>query len=187
MVPKSARMWGSWVATMAAIGRPVPGVEVTGRIRYEKDRRVVQTRMRKLAVYSDSDYDEWGASVGMSLAPRSDKSGFSASLTHGWGVDEQSTDRLWEDQPMSLIGNNNWSAQNRTNIRIGYGVLLSNTPAVLTPFAEFAAQDTLQSGRVGVELTSERSDVYSELFCSERERESDRPDREIMFILSMNF
>ena len=168
-------------------GETGSGVEVTGRLRYEKDRHVVETRLRKLAVYSDSDYDEWGASVGMSLSPHNDGSGFSASLTHSWGVDEQSTDRLWADQPLSLIGSSNWSARNRTNMRIGYGVPLTGSSAVLTPFAEVGVQDTLQSTRVGFELASKRSDVYSELFYSVREREYDKPDRAIMFTLSARF
>ena len=167
-------------------GETGSGLDVTGGIRYEKDRSVTEVRVRKLLVHSSTGYDEWGASLQLRLTPHTDGSGFSASLRRDWGAEVDNTDRLWDDQRLSQIGSD-LAVKENIEIHMGYGIALPNRPAMLTPFAEFAEQSTLQRVHLGVRLTSEPSGVNSKLYIFMRERELAKPERGIMFNLAVKF
>ena len=167
-------------------GETGSGLDVTGGIRYEKDRSVTEVRVRKLLVHSSTGYDEWGASLQLRLTPHTDGSGFSASLRRDWGAEVDNTDRLWDDQRLSQIGSD-LAVKENIEMHMGYGIALPNRPAMLTPFAEFAEQSALQRAHLGVRLTSEPSGVDSKLYIFMRERELAKPERGIMFNLAVKF
>ena len=167
-------------------GETGSGLDMTGGIRYEKDHSVAEVRVRKLLVHSANGYDEWGASLQLRLTPHSDGSGFSASLRRNWGAEVDNTDRLWDDQRLSQIGSDLVVKEN-IEMHMGYGIELPNRPAMLTPFAEFAEQSALQRAHLGFRLTSEPSGVDSKLYILMRERELAKPERGIMFNLSVKF
>ena len=88
------------------------GVEVGGGFGlHSPDSRLsLNASARWLATHSDSNQREWGASIGVRLAPDSQGQGWSASLRQEWGLQREgrlSDDKLFESDargPASTLG-----------------------------------------------------------------------------------
>ncbi len=77
------------------------GIEVGGGfgLHAPDSRLSLDASGRWLATHSDSDQKEWGASIGLQIAPDSEGRGWSASLRQEWGLQQEgalSSDTLFE-------------------------------------------------------------------------------------------
>ena len=73
------------------------GVELGGRIRYADPRLglTIEGAVRGLLAHENNDYDEWGASGSLRLAPGSAGQGLTLTLAPTWGAASSGVDGLW--------------------------------------------------------------------------------------------
>ena len=99
----------------------------------------LEARGRVLALYSQEDYEEYGASVTASVSPGVDGRGLSVAVSPRWGtgsgegVGMLRREGLWRDDGARRTGRSGDSAMS-LDARAGYGVRAMR--GLLTPFAE---------------------------------------------------
>ena len=81
------------------------GVEVAGGLSYAdpKSGFGVEARANILALYSQSDYREHGASLTASLTPKPGGEGLSLAVTPRVGRQARGADVLWRDDPFAVV------------------------------------------------------------------------------------
>ncbi len=104
------------------------GIEMGGGLAYENTRLglSIEARGRWLAKHRAAGFEEWGASLGVSLDPGASGLGPSFSLTPVWGRASSGIGALWEDDarvPPGGVGAEETAstAPNRLDAEIGYG------------------------------------------------------------------
>ncbi len=117
------------------------GIEVGGGFGlHAPDSRVsLNARGRWLATHSDSNQKEWGASVGVAIAPDSQGRGWSASLRQEWGLQQEgvlSDDTLFENGTGGST-----STLGSLAARAGYGFGLMEGLMTLSADARLATGD----------------------------------------------
>ena len=129
------------------------GVELGGRVQYADPTLglTIEGAVRGLLAHEDSDYQEWGASGTIRLAPGAGGQGLSVSLAPTWGAAASGVDGLWSRQTaQGLAPQGTRQAQaGRLNADVGYGVPLFDT-GLLTPYAgTVLAEGAARTYRVG--------------------------------------
>ena len=129
------------------------GLELGGGVRFESGRLKGSIEAHWLATHSASSLEESSLSATLQLKPGSNGQGLSASLTPSWGNANSSTQHAWQDSALNLIPTPNnqsvpWSMQSR----LGYGLAIPHSPAVLTPFMELNQDDHNTRQRLGMAL-----------------------------------
>ena len=119
------------------------GVEVAGGLSYAdpKSGFGVEARANMLALYSQSDYREHGASLTASLTPKRGGEGLSLAVTPRVGRQARGADVLWRDDPFAVVNGSTDAAEMSLDARVGYGVSVPALKGMLTPFGEVRLWD----------------------------------------------
>lgn len=136
------------------------GLEVGGRVQYADPRLglTIEGTVRGLLAHEDADYQEWGASGRVRLAPDPAGEGLALTLSPTWGAAASGVEDLWSRQtPQGLAPPG--TRQTRTGqlaADVGYGVALFKT-GLLTPYAGMVlAEGAGRTYRVGTRWTGTR-------------------------------
>ena len=123
------------------------GLEAAGGLRYSDPSSglTMEGRIRGLLSHS-SDYEEWGASGLVQIAPGQEGRDLSASLRPSWGL--TSARGLWEGGVPDVAGV--VSPSGRLDAEIGYGFGVPGGIGVVTPYAGLGlAAEGVRSWRAG--------------------------------------
>ena len=137
-------------------GQTGAGLELGGGLRY----RVPQVGLtaegygRWLAVHEGA-LQEWGVGAMVTIDPRMDRRGLSASVTPSWGETASGVQRLWQQGAAGPA----WYGTSRAQVdaQLGYGVPVFGGRSVLTPFGAMnLAGDEARRYRLGGSLATSR-------------------------------
>ena len=135
------------------------GLEVGGRVQYADPRLglTVEGTVRGLLAHEDSDYQEWGASGSLRIAPGQDGQGLSLTLAPTWGAASSGMDGLWSRQTTAGLAPQGArpSPTAQLNAEIGYGIPAPFGPGLLTPYAGTVLSDgAARTYRLGTRWTA---------------------------------
>ena len=121
------------------------GVELGGRMQYADPALglTVEGAVRALLAHEDADYEEWGASGTLRLAPGADGQGLALTLSPTWGAASSGVDGLWSRQTTAGLApqGTRQTPTGRVNAEIGYGVAAPFGTGLLTPYAGTTLSD----------------------------------------------
>jgi cell division septation protein DedD len=121
------------------------GLELGGRVQYADPALglTIEAAVRGLLAHEDRDYQEWGASGTVRLAPGPGGRGLSLTLAPTWGAASSGVDGLWSRQTTAgLAPSGRPPAQaGRLNAQVGYGLWLPSTGGLVTPFTGVSVAD----------------------------------------------
>ena len=120
------------------------GVEVGGGVSYADAASglSVEARARMLVAHADDDYEEWGASATVRLAPGERGRGLSFSFAPTIGATSSATGRLWGAQDAhALAPDGDFEAARGLRAEMGYGMALSGDRFTATPNLGFGLSD----------------------------------------------
>ena len=134
------------------------GVELGGRVSYADPGTglSVEARGRMLVAHADSDYEEWGASASVRLAPGERGHGLSFSLSPTLGAAASGTERLWGARRAADLapGGGGFEAARGLQGELGYGLPLFGDRFTGTPNLGFGLSNSAREYRIGWRLTS---------------------------------
>ena len=160
------------------------GAEVGGALRYRNPATglTADGRIRAL-VGQGGNYEEWGISGTLRVAPGVDGQGVSFSLSPGYGNSGSGVQELWR-QGLAADENNATDETDgyamKLDARIGYGLgfALNEHHGILTPYGEMT-HGTTDSYRVGVNWKAgKRFDLT--LFSERRENTANPPEHAVL-------
>ena len=139
------------------------GAELGGEIGYENlpGGVDVSARGRYLVAHSESDFEEWAASVEVSLSPGGPGGrGLQFSLIPKWGSAASRVDSMWQgtsalesDGSARGSGSGSGLSPDSLDMEVGYGMSLRSRAGVLTPFGELGLADSdSRRARLGLRL-----------------------------------
>ena len=121
------------------------GLELGGRVRYADPALglTIEAAVRGLLAHEDDDYQEWGASGSLRLAPGAGGQGLALTLAPTWGATASGVNGLWSRQTTAgLAPQGGTQAQaGRLNAQVGYGLWLPSTGGLVTPFTGVSVTD----------------------------------------------
>ncbi len=132
------------------------GVELGGRVQYAHPGLglTVEGAVRGLLAHEDADYDEWGASGTVRLAPDAQGHGLSLTLSPTWGATASGVQGLWTRQTTAGLApsGQRQTPAGRLNAEVSYGLTPFDT-GLLTPYAGTVLTDGAdRTYRVGARL-----------------------------------
>ena len=135
------------------------GLELGGRVQYADPTLglTIEGAVRGLLAHEDSDYQEWGASGSVRLAPGQDGQGLSLTLAPTWGAASSGMDGLWSRRATAGLApqSTRQSPTGRLNAEIGYGLPAPFGPGLLTPYAGTVLSDgAARTYRLGTRWTA---------------------------------
>ena len=100
----SVEAGGRWDGGDADVGW---GLEIGGGLNYRNTEAGVgmAARGRYLVTHRENNFEDWGASIALSLDPGAPEEGMSLSLTPAWGNAASQVDNLWQNPLTPGIGN----------------------------------------------------------------------------------
>ena len=114
----------------------------------------IEARGRYLLTSGKNDFEQWGASVTLTVDPGASGRGLQASLIPTYGQPSSGVEGLWHGAGTSdafLYGDSAMGLA--LAARIGYGLSLPGSRGLLTPFGELGMQDGVSRRlRLGAEL-----------------------------------
>jgi len=126
------------------------GLVLNGGLRYVGPHVELEARGGLVALHSAEAYREHGLAVEMRVSPKAEGRGLSLSMAPRWGASAGDTTALWNDQlpraASSRVDTMSFDA------RMGYGLSIPGTNAVLTPFGEASAAGGSRRLRLGCRL-----------------------------------
>ncbi len=133
------------------------GLEVGGRVQYADPSLglTIEAAVRGLVAHEDEDYQEWGASGTMRLAPVAGSQGLALTVSPTWGVAASGVEGLWSRQTTAgLAPQSRPPAQSgRLAAEVGYGLPAPVGPGLLTPYVGTVLTDGAdRTYRVGTRL-----------------------------------
>ena len=122
------------------------GLEAGGSLRYTAKRLMFELSARGLLAHAESEYEEWGVSGSIRLAPGGEGRGLSMSLASAWGADSGGAERLWSERlgPASLGG---FDPDARLDAEVAYG--LDVPRGLLTPYTGLSHSGSADIWRAG--------------------------------------
>ena len=114
------------------------GLELGGRVQYADPTLglTVEGTVRALLAHEDSEYQEWGASGTIRLAPGPTGHGLSLTVAPTWGAAASGVDGLWTRQTTEGLAPATRQAQSgRLAADMGYGLPAPFDSGLLTPYA----------------------------------------------------
>ncbi len=124
------------------------GVEVGGGLRYAGSGFTIQVNARGLLAHAESDYEEWGVSGSVRLAPGEGGRGLSMRLGSSWGAPAGGADGLLSGRSAAgLAGSGEFDPGARLDAEVGYG--LDGVGGLLTPYGGVSVSGRAQTYRVG--------------------------------------
>ena len=135
------------------------GLEVGGRVQYTDPRLglTVEGAVRGLVAHEASDYEEWGASGTVRVAPGADGQGLALTLAPAWGATASGVEGLWSRQTTAGLApqGQRGPAAGRLTAKVGYGFAAFDA-GLLTPYGGMTlAQGGTQQYRLGARLAIE--------------------------------
>ena len=132
------------------------GLELGGRVQYADPALglTIDATVRGLLAHEDSDYQEWGASGTVRVAPGAGGHGLSLTLAPAWGATASGVDGLWSRQTTAGLApqGTRQTQAGRLNAEVGYGFAPFGT-GLLTPYAGTVLSDgAARTYRVGGRL-----------------------------------
>ena len=133
------------------------GLELGGRVQYANPALglTIEAAVRGLLAHEDSDYQEWGASGTIRIAPDPNGQGLSLTLAPTWGAASSGIESLWSRPTTAGLApqGTRQSPTGRLNAEIGYGLPAPYGPGLLTPYAGTTLSDgAARTYRVGTRL-----------------------------------
>ncbi len=133
------------------------GLELGGRVHYADPALglTIDAAVRGLLAHEDDDYQEWGASGSLRLAPGAGGQGLALTLAPTWGAASSGVNGLWSRQtPVGLAPEGTrQTPAGRLNAEIGYGVAAPFGTGLLTPYAgTVLSEGAARTYRVGGRL-----------------------------------
>ena len=133
------------------------GLELGGRVHYADPALglTIEAAVRGLLAHEDDDYQEWGASGSLRLAPGAGGQGLALTLAPTWGAASSGVNGLWSRQTTAGLApqGNRQTPAGRLNAEIGYGVAAPFGTGLLTPYAGTVLSDgAARTYRVGGRL-----------------------------------
>ena len=127
------------------------GMEVRAGVRYTAPGMTMEASAHSLFGHQRREYEEWGASGSIRLAPGTSGRGLSLTVAPSWGTAASGVDRLWSIQePSRLTPNRDFEPGGRLEAEIGYGVGMSGGRGVLTPYTGISlSNDDARTYRLG--------------------------------------
>ena len=118
-----------------------------------------EVRGRMLALHTAENYEEYGASMTLSVSPRPDGSGLSLSIAPRVGGETGGADTLWREDPFALSGARSAKRDAPSlDVGVGYGIRAMN--GLLTPFGEFnLSNEDRRRLRAGTRFNLRRSSL----------------------------
>ena len=103
----------------------------------------IEAAVRGLLAHEDSDYEEWGASGTVRVAPGAMGQGLSLTLAPAWGATASGVDGLWSRQTTAGLApqGTRQTPSGRLTAEIGYGVAAPFGTGLLTPYAGTVLSD----------------------------------------------
>ena len=121
------------------------GVELGGRFSYANPETGLglEANVRALVAHEDSEYEEWGASGALRLAPGERGRGLSFSLAPTYGTPGSGVDRLWSARDAGGLAPNGteFEPESRLEGEIGFGLPAFGDRFTGTPNFGFALAD----------------------------------------------
>ena len=132
------------------------GLELGGRVQYADPALglTIDATVRGLLAHEDDDYQEWGASGTVRVAPGAMGHGLSLTLAPAWGATASGVDGLWSRQTTAGLApqGTRQTPAGRLNAEVGYGFAPFGT-GLLTPYAGTVLSDgAARTYRVGTRL-----------------------------------
>ena len=198
----SVEAGGRWDGGDADVGW---GLEIGGGLNYRNTEAGVglAARGRYLVTHRESNFEDWGASIALSLDPGAPEEGMSLSVTPAWGNAVSQVDTLWQNPLTPGIGNfsslrrraldgrhpttRSWRPDG-LELKLGYG-LPTRSGLGMTKFYTALSESGLanRSYRFGTRLTlSELLKLTFELHRQERNL-SDAPEYGARVGLSLRY
>ena len=115
----------------------------------------IEAAVRGLVAHEDEDYQEWGASGTLRLAPGPAGRGLSMTLAPTWGAAASGVEGLWSRQTTQGLApqNTTRAPAGRLAADVGYGLPAPVGPGLLTPYAGTVLSDGAdRTYRVGTRL-----------------------------------
>ena len=114
------------------------GLELGGRVQYADPALglTIDATVRGLLAHEDDDYQEWGASGTVRIAPGATGQGLSLTLAPAWGATASGVNGLWSRQTTAGLApqGTRQTPAGRLNAEVGYGFAPFDT-GLLTPYA----------------------------------------------------
>lgn len=124
------------------------GFEVGGGLRYAGSGFTIRVNARGLLAHADDDYEEWGVSGSVRIAPGEGGRGLSMRLGSSWGAPAGGAEGLWAGRGVAgLIGSGEFDPGARLDAEVGYG--LDGMGGLLTPYGGVSLSESAQSYRAG--------------------------------------
>ena len=133
------------------------GVELGAGVSYQDPSSglSVEAKARMLVAHADSDYEEWGVSGSVRLAPGERGRGLSFSLAPTLGAASSAAERLWGARDAGgLAPDGTFEAGRGLAGELGYGLALFGDRFTGTPNLGFGLSDNARDWRIGWRLTS---------------------------------
>ena len=132
------------------------GLELGGRVQYADPALglTIDAAVRGLLAHEDDDYQEWGASGTVRVAPGAGGHGLSLTLAPAWGATASGVDGLWSRQTTAGLApqGTRQTPAGRLTAEVGYGFAPFDT-GLLTPYAGTVLSDgAARTYRVGTRL-----------------------------------
>ncbi len=133
------------------------GLELGGRVHYADPTLglTVEATVRGLLAHEDSDYQEWGASGTVRIAPGATGQGLSLTLSPTWGAAASGVDGLWSRQTTAGLApqSNRRASAGQLTAEVGYGLPVLHGDGLLTPYAgTVLAAGSTRTYRLGTRL-----------------------------------
>ena len=133
------------------------GVEFGGGVAYTDPVTglSVEAKARMLVAHADSNYEEWGVSGAVRLAPGERQRGLSFSLSPTLGATSSAAERLWGARDAGgLAPGGEFAAARGLQGELGYGMSVFGDRFTGTPNVGFGLSDSARDYRIGWRLTS---------------------------------
>ena len=118
------------------------GVEVRAGIRYTAPGVTIEAGAHSLFGHQRREYEEWGASGSIRIAPGISGRGVSLTVAPSWGTATSEVDRLWSIRDTSrLTPKSDREPGGRLEAEIGHGVGGPGGHGVLTPYTGLSFSD----------------------------------------------
>ena len=111
------------------------GVEIGAGVLVAVAGIAVEGTVRTFVAHEDSDFEDWGASGSIRIDPGASGRGLSLTVAPAWGSASSRVERLWSaSNARDLVRDGESEAGRRLEAEVGYGLGLTQTRGVLTPY-----------------------------------------------------
>ena len=123
------------------------GLELGAGMRYASGPLTIEGLVRALVAHEASGYEEWGASGAIRVNPSQSGRGLTFAIVPVWGNTGSQTERLWGARDARELGQDTeFEGTGRLEAEVGYGIGVSRTRSVVTPYARLSLAEGSSRG-----------------------------------------